>query len=393
MEKIKSTIASNLSIFAGVCVLVIGFMLLTAGGNDTLAQSGSNSEVLNRAELIETMSVNSKVSSYMIKATGRLTPQSQLQVVGEVAGKITYINPSFKVGGRIAGGDILFKINPTTYEADLANAEAAHASSLAQLAKVKADHARAQDLFDKGHVSEAVVDTADANLAAAEAGVKQASAQIQLAQERLSKTVIRAPFEALVVSETVSKDSFVSPGQVLADLMNTDRAEIAISLKSDEVMAVARTYEAKGKKPISVVAKPGNGAVGSQEIKGHITRIAPVVDPRSRTAVIIAEFDDVFSPENMGRVFGNDFMSVEIEASSTEPLWEIPYGIIRKGAYVWLVGDDNKIHQQPIRVLATSGSKAVVTSEKSLDGQALMVTLLAEEFSGKPVRVAGSADQ
>ncbi|MGY8985217.1 MAG: efflux RND transporter periplasmic adaptor subunit [Sphingomonadales bacterium] len=380
----------NITVVGGLIIFFLGLLLAISGiRNSPQAQDSSYNSIV-KPELVETYTVIASTTSYKILSAGRLRPQFLLNVVSEVSGKITYVNPMLKTGGRFFKGDTLLRINDTPFKAEVARSEANLESAEAQLIKSKADYSRTVSLFENGNTSEAVKDGVIAYLRASQANVKKADAQLTLAKETLKKTIINAPFEVLVIKESVSPDGFVTPGKILAELMDANMGEIAISLQPSEMTAVARTYQQNGEKPISVIARPGNGAVGSLSIKGLINRISPVVDATSRTGVIIAEFENVFSQENVGRVFGDDFMTVEIEAKSDEPLWQVPYGAIRKSAFIWTVSNENKIHRKDVTVQWTGDGMALVSSQQPLVGERILMTFLPEEIEGKFVRISES---
>lgn len=377
---------SNFGLVIGLAIFVVGSMLaLSASPSMDAAPEGAR---ISQSELVETYTITESTEGWSINAEGRLKAQDELQIVAEVAGKVAWIDPRMLAGGRFSEGDILFKIDPVTYQNDALRAAAAVKAAEANLSRLAAAKSRAERLFDQGNISEASLDAASAALASAEADLAQANAALATANELLTRTEIKAPFNAIVVSESVSLDSYVAPGQSVAHLMSSDKAEMAISLQRDEMDAIVKTYIQSGGKPLDVIAMPGSGAISSLSLSGQLKRISPIVDRQSRTATIIAEFDDVFTANNRGQIFGDDFMRIEIKVVSDAPLWEIPYGAIRGGRFVWVVGDDNRIHSQAVEVLSTDGRSGIVSSQADLTGKRLMLTLLAEEIDGKAVRLA-----
>lgn len=384
---IINKLKSNIVLALAALVFILGIWLLVGAGGQASAPSDAQLQE-KVGDLVEGYKVEDSVLSWTVTASGRLHPLDELQIVAEVSGKISAIDDRMRTGGRFEKGEVLFVIDPKTYKLDLARAEAGLKSAKANAEKARLDASRAQELFDKGNVAQATVDAASAALSSADANMADAEARLETAREMLSRTTVKAPFNALVVDEILSLDSFVSPGQSVAMIMGADRAEMAISLQQAQVIALAQTYRKSGGQPIPVIARPGNGAVGSMPIEGKIVRLSPVIDQKSRTATVVAEFENVFSSENAGRVFGNDYMTVEIQATSDRPLWKVPYGAIRKGQYIWVVGEDNRIRKVPVNVKSSDDGIGIVESNSPLGGKTIMLTLLAEEIEGMPVRLA-----
>ncbi len=387
MSKLKTSVMERIPLLSGIGIFILGLLMVASGGEHAAGDSAKTPTVAQKADLVDVITVTSPEYKYRLEANGRLKPQNILRVMGEVAGKIIYVNPKIKAGNLLEAGNIILKINPIAYEVDVAKAEAGLATALAQHVQARSSFKRAKNLLAQGNVSEAGFEAAEASLKATVANVKQARAQVKLAQEVLGRTVIRTPFPASVISENIVLDHYVSPGQQLAELIDARGGEVAMSLQPSEMRALARTYIAGGKVPIAVTAKPGNGAVGSLEIKGHINRVSPNVDMRSRTATVIAEFDDVFTAENYGRVFADDFLNIEINAVSDKPLWRVPYGAIRKGQYLWIVTDNGSLMKRIVTVMDNGVGEALVTADSPLAGEKVMTTLLSEEFEGKAVRI------
>jgi len=382
----KKLSTSTIGLLIGIGVFAAGSLLAVTASPDTEATQQGVAEA--QGELVEAFVVTEQTEGWSIKSEGRLKAQDNLQIVAEVTGKVTWIAPQMLAGGRFNKGQILFKIDPVTYQNDKARAAASVKAAEANLSRSASAESRSKRLFSQGNISQAALDAAIAALAGAEADLTQAKAALDTAAELLTRTEIRAPFNAIVVSESISLDSYVGPGQSVAHLMSSDKAEMAISLQPDEMDAIVKTYKQTGGRPLDVIARPGSGAISSISLPGQLKRISPIVDRQSRTATIIAEFNDVFTQTNSGQVFGDDFMRVEIKVVSDIPLWKIPYGSIRKGRFVWIIGDDNRIRPQPVTVLSTDGQTGIISSQRNLSGKRLMLTLLAEELDGKAVRHA-----
>lgn len=380
------------TLWANYKILMLAIMFLAAAWaftfsrSDTIADDTSKAtSSLQQAELVTTYQPSQPIFDYNIYTSGRLIPKHRLTIVGEVSGKIVYINPNFEAGKRVNKGDILLKVNDALYKADVKAAEASLASAKAMLIKAALDYERANDLLKKGTAAKALYDTAKSAKQSAIAQVQQAKALKIKADEMLMRTEIKAPFDSLIISETVTLDSFVSPGMALADIMDSTIGEIAISLLPDDITKITRTYQQSKNKVLKVIARPGNGSVGTKTITGAITRLSPSIETRTRTAVIYAEFDNAFIESNTGQVFANDFMSVEIKINSEKPVWQIPVALIRRNDHIWNVTKESKLHQIPLKIVAVEGETALVQSGTALTNLNILETNLPNEIEGKLV--------
>src|SRR5881409_461542 len=136
-----------------------------------------------------------------VTATGTLNPVVNVQVGSQVSGNIAKLfadfNSEVKAGQTVAQIDpMLFQAAVTQAEGDVANAQAA-----LELAKVNAT--RTQQLFNQKNSSQQDLDTANANLHQAEAGVKIKQGALDKAKADLDHCTITSPVDGVVISRSV----------------------------------------------------------------------------------------------------------------------------------------------------------------------------------------------
>ena len=336
--------------------------------------------------LVEAITVTKADSYYTVEAPGRLQALQQLSVVAEVSGKVSFVNPKFILGGRLPKGEIFFKINAVDYMAEVARTNASLKSAEASLVQAKADNTRQLDLVAQGAVSEASKDRAIANLAIAESGVLQAQAQLLRAEENLKRTTVKAPFPTLVATRTVSIDTYVAPGQALATILDARAGELVAGFSPDNAAAVSAMLARSGGR-LKAFAKSNDGSVGSGSLEGYIEQFAPEVDQTSRSALVVAIFPTAFTTENEGKIFANDFMTLEVGIQSQEPIWQVPEGTVRKNSFIWII-EKGFLKKRAVTVLNSANGMTLFTSEMPLDDARVLMTLLSEESDGLQVRVA-----
>lgn len=375
----------------GAIVLAVGisiFMLSTAAGASSRSDDGG--AVSESEPLVEVALIQPANAQYEVSAPGRLQPRQTIEIVGEVPGKVTYLNSALEVGGRLSADDILFRIDPADYQASLRQAEAALASAEASLAQAIADKARQAELADRGFSPDSVLDTAVATLASAQASVDQAKAQLALARQNLARTTVRAPFPAIVLSETLAPDSYIAPGTPVARLLDASAGEIVAGLSPEDVGAVRRALLSKqdAGEALTVFARPNEGSLGNIYLKGTLESFSPEVDPTSRTVAVRAVFPSAFAPENEGLVFAGDFMTLEIEGIADQTLYTVPSAAVRRNAAVWAILPDEHLRTIAVTPIDIGPETTLVMSAESLAGQRVMITSLPEEVEGMRVRIA-----
>lgn len=377
---------SPLWLLAGAGVLAAGFGLMRAAGANS--QGTTATERVELPPLVEVVGVEAAGSLFTVRAPGRLEPRQQLTLVGEVPGKLVEIHPGLVLGGRVARGDVLLRIDSGDYSADLARAEAALTTAKARFEQVAAERDRQVRLADIGASPQKAREAALAAYEDARAAIQQAESQVTIARRSVTKTVIRAPFDAIVAQENVSLGGYVAPGAPLATLIDARAGELVAGLSPQDVRAVRAALAGDPDGRLDVRAVPNEGSISALALQGTLEQFSPVIDPASRTVSVVAVFPDAFAPEHDGFVFAGDFMTLEISAQADGAVWRVPASAVRQDAYVWVVTDTGAVHRADVQPLDRTDADIFVLSRDLAGGERLMTTILPEEIDGMKVRVA-----
>ncbi len=261
------------------------------------------------------------------------------------------IAQEYKNGQKVKEGDVLFRIDPALYEAELQQAQANLRSAEASLASAEASREQAQldvtrfqqlvktsaisekDLSDAEHKLRAAI----ANVDACKATVEQSRAAVNKAQINLDYTVIRAPYDGIVGTALTSLGDLVSPGTRLANITSVDPIRVDFSINGDKLIDVFRKYGNLGGQhsddtppppPFELLLEdgsvfPGKGMLTAMESKvseaGLIDVIGEIANPDSllragmpvRVRIPIEEKEALLVPRDAIRsVLRNDFIIV-----------------------------------------------------------------------------------
>jgi len=250
----------------------------------------------------------------VLELTGTLDPDERSEVAAQTSGLVT--RTAVDVGTRVKKGDVLIELDSREAALKLAGAIAAAEQQRARLGAKNGDRVdpnsvpevrsaretrelaareseRAQALAKSGAVSSAEADQAktaaeraEAQLEAARSGVDQtraaldaARAQAHLSRKAVTDTRIRAPFDGAIVERRVSPGEFASVGRVVVVLVDDDPLRLRLDVPESEVGAIALSAPVT----VSVTAHP------RREFAGSVTRLAPSLDPASRTLRVEAD--------------------------------------------------------------------------------------------------------
>ena len=183
-----------------------------------------------------------------ISATGTLSAISTVTVGSQISGLVTDVLADFN--SPVKKGDILLKIDPSTYQAQIEQGSAQIASAQAQLRQAQAslrnatlDYKRKSDLGGQQLVaksdvdlSRSALDQAQAQVASAQAQIRQQTASTQTTRVNLERTLIRSPVDGVVLTRKIEPGQTVAASLSAPELFTIaeDLAKMKIELAVDE---------------------------------------------------------------------------------------------------------------------------------------------------------------
>lgn len=140
-------------------------------------------------------------------------PVRQTVVSAQTGGRVARL--AIQAGQRVQAGQLLALIDPAEAQTGVQRSQAALAQAQAEWHNAQAQHQRTQDLQRKGFVSAAALDTASAQLKAAQAGAEQAQAGVRLSALAQGHTRVLAPFAGWVQATHTEQGALALPGTPL----------------------------------------------------------------------------------------------------------------------------------------------------------------------------------
>lgn len=228
---------------------------------------------------IEAARVGTAPLPQTISAVGSLRSDESVTLRPEVAGRITAI--LFQEGQRVTKGATLVRLDPAINAADLQQARA-------NLTLAQAKYDRAVDLAGRNFISGQAKDEAKNNLDVAQAA-------IALAEAKLAKTELKAPFSGIIGLRVVSIGDYVKEG---ADLVNLEAID---PLKVDFRVPETFMTQVRVGQPVEVALD----ALPGRTYEGKVIALNPLVDAAGRAIVIRAQVrnqDTTLRPGMFARV-------------------------------------------------------------------------------------------
>jgi membrane fusion protein, multidrug efflux system len=294
--------------------------------------------------------------------SGRLEAVNRIELRPRVAGAI--LETRFTEGALVKAGDVLFKIDPAPYAAEVDKAEAQLEAAKARVVFTTAELERGAQLVGNAVVTRRDYDQRDNANREAIANVKAAEATLQTARLNLDYTEVRAPVDGRVGRIEVTVGNLVAAGTaspVLTSLVSVN--PIYASFDADEevvLRALNSIADASGKRgdlariPVEMTTSGGFAA------KGSIQLIDNQVNGRSGTIRVRATFanDD-------GRLIPGQFARVRMGQPNKQTLVmvdERAIGTDQDKKFVMVVGDDSRALYRSVTIGGFVDGQRIVTS-------------------------------
>jgi RND family efflux transporter MFP subunit len=290
-----------------------------------------------------------------VQLNGVVEARTITNLVPQVAGRIVDVSTAFRPGSFVAEGDVLFRIDPADYELALERTFAEIEGARSDLALLEAQASAEQKIWDQQFPERKIPDLIARvpQIAAAKARIRAGEAARAAAQLSLSRTVVRAPFDARVLDTRLDVGQVVSSNAAVGSIFAVDSLEITVPVSSDELALIG---DAEG-----TAVKITGDRLDGIEIDGRVVRTAAMLDERTRLATLF------IAPGNDARLMLGEFVHVEIMGVNTASTFRLPSGSLTSRDQVWVV-EDGLLAERRVEVLGLYVDTAVVKSFDSADG-------------------------
>lgn len=292
-------------IIGGGLVFLIGTRVYDAQQQQAAPKKKGGGD--SRLVSVDMASVERGQVAEVLVLTGALKPKELVDVTAQSTGRLK--RSYFQVGDYVRQGALVAELEDDELQQRVRRAEAAIAVSAAnvmqrkaELANIKANLGRAEQLFNEKLLSPQEYElqrtgqaTMDAQVALAEAQQQQAEAELAELKIQLAQTKVYAPLSGDVAIRYVDEGSLVSPSAPLIRIVNVTSL---VTLGNVPERSVSRLR-------LGTPAEVTVDAVPAEVFRGRIARIAPVLDAASRSALIeidIANPDRVLRAEMFVRI-------------------------------------------------------------------------------------------
>ncbi|MBU0901042.1 MULTISPECIES: efflux RND transporter periplasmic adaptor subunit [Pseudomonas] len=317
----------------------------------------------------------------------------EVQVRAQVSGILqerTYLE-----GSAVKKGQVMFRIDPRTYQAALSRAKGALAQEQARYRQTERDLKRIRELQKKGFASESELDNAISNFEQSKANIQAAEAEVLSKQIDLDYTTVKAPISGITSKETVSEGSLMVAGDpnasLLSNITQLDPIYVNFAAPDSDVASVRNGLQngslmlpEDGKMSVKITL--GDGSV--YPLEGKVDFTDSLVD---RGTGSVSARAVVPNPEQ--KLLPGQFVRVQVKGLSLPNAMTLPERAVAQGpagTFVYVVDDAGIARMRQVTTGHTAKGRWVIVSGIS-EGDRVIVEGLAKVRPDSPVSIAAPA--
>lgn len=301
----------------------------------------------------------------------------QVTLQAKVGGYIQSRGPAD--GADVKEGDLLYKIDPSDYQAALDEIKAKQQGDMAALGYARASQKRNADLAAKGVVAKDTNDEKTGLLGQAQGRLASDAAQVRQAQLNLGYTDIKAPFDGRLGKSLVHEGALVTSQQTELNTLVQLSPIYATFNPTEADLALIQQYRAQGDLTVDIFL----GKEETPRYSGKLTFLDNSVDRTTGTITARATIDNA-----MKELLPGQFVKVRVHLTDRPDALLVPQIALNSsqlGQFVYVVGDKGTAEQRFIEVGAPVGDRIVITKGLK-DGDKVITGNLQKLGPGAPVQ-------
>ena len=378
-------------LIVGPILVVVGFIALLALTISLNKKPKEKKRNFNTLAVMADYAVSDNMQ-LTVTTQGEARPQTEIDLVPEVGGKIIYVSPNFIEGGIIRKGETLLSIEDADYQVALIRAQASVAQAEQVLVREEAEGAIAkQDYAELGRGEASPLALRLPQQAQAKASLMAARAEVEAANLQLTRTKVRAPFTGRVRTKSSDLGQFVSPGRTLGRIFSTDIVEVRLPLTDADMskLDIPVAFFAKDRAAAPDVRLSATIAGQKRVWAGKIMRTDSTYDTQTRALFAFAE---VYDPYGKGASEGGYplapglFVDAEIDGRMFENVIVLPRDGLRPQDKVYVVDEKGAVEVRDATVLDTNADHAILTAGVAV-GELIILSPMEDSQLSVPKKV------
>ncbi len=340
-----------------------------------------------KAEAVEVLEVHPGKNQVVLTGWGTVVPARQVGLAPQVNGKVVSVSEHLVPGALVSKGEILVRLDPRDYQlAVKQETSRVHKAELdLELERGRREVAEVEWKAMAGAPEGGRLARRIPQLEVAKVALEAAKSALARARLNLERTVVRAPFDAVVVDKKVEVGQLVGPGAPMVQLVGTERMWIEVPMKVSDVsyLSVPGVGGVTTGSDATVRQHLTDGRVISRQ--GRVIRLEGLLDQSTRMATVLVEADSPFDPSLGFPLLPGAYVEVEFHGRSKDGSYMLPRAAMREGGTVWLADSRDRLVIEQVEIFWTGRDRVLVVGGLS-DGDRIVTSPISEPIAGMLLR-------
>ena len=332
---------------------------------------------------VKAVSAIVKPMPVLIEAVGTVEPEHHVQVRAQVSGVLKSV--LFREGDKVSAGQLLFQIDPRTFEASHQQAQAQLARDQAQVENSRVQQDRLAPLLEREFITRQEYDVAVTSVKSLEATVAADRALVEQARIQLEFTRILAPISGRTGALAITPGNLVPTGGggvPLVTINSTDPILVTFSVPERRLDEIRKQQNEKEMR-IEILPDSNGPAVAA----GKLVFIDNTITAQTGTVLLKTRVDN-----KKESLWPGQFVNVRIVLGIEPGAVVVPEAAVQPGqdgSFVYLIDENSKVQVQPVKVSRQIRNEVVIASGIKMGDQ--VITEIPQALQpGATVRVAGT---
>jgi RND family efflux transporter MFP subunit len=324
---------------------------------------------------VRTVTVERGHTAEQVILTGHVNAEKESALAFRIGGRV--IERLADIGNRVEPDQVLAKLDPQDELNALRSAQAAFTAAQGQLVEASNNFDRQQQLLERGFTTKVLFDQAQQNLRTAQSRTDDTQAQLQIAEDRVSYTQLKANVVGSITARGAEAGEVVQPGQMIFQVARQEGRDAVFDVPAQVIRSAPPD-------PKIVVALTDDPSVTAT---GRVRQVDPQADPITRTFRVRVSLIDPPPAMLLGATVTG---RMELEA---RPGISIPASALTRynnHPAVWIVDPSTMTVSMRNVEVERFDPGSVAVSEGLMGGEIVVTAGIQALYPGRKVRLLGS---
>lgn len=386
MNKLTSLLIKAIPLVLVVISIPLAFYVLDSGKIDTPKWKKADKK---RQRIVRVVNLTKGSVIPKWDSSGLVKANETVNVLAEVSGKISHVNPLARPGALLERGELLANVDNIDYSLALRTQQSQLVQAQASLELERGDQILAkEELALLEGVDQTSLETTlvlrEPQLLMAQAKLDIAKTNVKKAEIALQRTNIKMPFKGKIISKSVGRGSRVGQNSNLFKIVNVDTFWVEVKIPRSFLGLFDSSKDA-------ILTQPKLWGEGVNRTAKFVS-VLPELDTRDRQVKVLLAIDNPLSLNASNTVdatnppiFINDFLSIELQGNEINDAWVIKSHWLQADDSIWVVDKANTLQKRFVDVLF-KGRELIYIKADFIQGDRALSEKPGIASEGLPVR-------